>query len=293
LSTSEPGDDGAPPARGGDGAARYGERAKSIVKAVAGTGIVLSAAGFYLQTRALKSDIAALEVQAEQLEIEKRRIELEEQEAEREREAEKRRQEAEAFQRAERLFQLANTVCTLTDPDEINSRLKLLTGITGATGIDARFCLSYRGGESFRGTFALPVDISAEISGRFGTRVHPILGTTRFHAGTDWKPGTNDSVLAAADGIVAYAQDSDGYGERIIIDHGNNWRTTYSHLSRIECSAGDIVLAGQVIGRMGSTGLSTGTHLHFEVLAEGEFVDPATRMPDCEGPACQEPADGG
>lgn len=270
------------------------------MKAVAGTGIVLSAAGFYLQTRALRSDVAALEIQSEGLRIDKERLQLELEAAERDkreeerlRQQEERQQEAEKFERAERLFQLANTVCTLADPDEINSRLKLLTGITGAEGIDARFCLSYRGGASFRGEFAFPVDASAEFSDGFGLRRHPILNTTRMHAGIDWTPGKSDTIFAAADGIVVFAEVAEGYGRRIIVDHGNNWRTTYSHLATIGCSVGEIVLAGQAIGRMGASGRASAKHVHFEVLAAGDFRDPAKHLPtECAGPACPV-ADGG
>jgi murein DD-endopeptidase MepM/ murein hydrolase activator NlpD len=272
---------------------RHAGTAKRVGQVLGATGIIISAGGFYLQTRSLKSGVAALEVQAEQLRIEKRRIELEEEEAERQREAAvlakeaaERAQEDAARQRreadlarADRLFSMANDVCTLENSAEINSRLKLLGQIAADANIDSRFCLSYRGGEAFSGEFALPVDPTAEMTGRFGIRRHPILATVRMHAGVDWESPANEAVFAPADGLVAYAGITEGYGNRIVLDHGNGWRTTYSHLDEIKCSNGDIVLAAQKIGQIGATGATTGRHLHFEVLRDGEFVDPEKHLP--------------
>jgi murein DD-endopeptidase MepM/ murein hydrolase activator NlpD len=261
------------------GLARFGATASRTAQAVAGAGLLLSAGGFYLQTRALKSDIAGLELQVSNLEIEKRRLELDEETNKREKEAAEREARAAELERAERLFSMANGLCTLSDADEINSRLKLLGQVTADSNIDSRFCLSYRGGESFAGSFALPVGQEAEITGRFGFRYHPILMMPKMHAGIDWVSPANDTVLAPADGLVTYAGSAEGYGERIILDHGNGWRTTYSHLDEIKCRAGDIVLAGQVIGRIGATGATSGKHLHFEVLSGGSFVDPEKYLP--------------
>jgi murein DD-endopeptidase MepM/ murein hydrolase activator NlpD len=265
---------------------RFGEGFKRIAQAVAGAGLVVSAAGLYLQTRSLRSDVATLEVQAEQLKIEKRKLELDEEAAlraqeaaERERAAAESEQKAEKFAQAQLMFSLANEICTLANPSEMNSRLKLLTQLAPDTELNATFCVSYRGGGAFSGTIAWPVTPEAEITGKFGPVRNPILGTVKQHNGIDFVSPDDPTVRAAADGVVAFADYTEGYGRHIVLDHGNGWRTSYSHLSQIRCAAGDIVLTGQPIGRIGASGLATGPHLHFEVKKGSEALDPEALLP--------------
>jgi murein DD-endopeptidase MepM/ murein hydrolase activator NlpD len=124
-----------------------------------------------------------------------------------------------------------------------------------------------------KGVLAAPI-ASPLITSTFGYRVHPIYGDVRLHAGVDFRGSTGDQVLAAGSGTVLYAGVKSGYGNTIIIDHGGSLATLYAHQSALLVSTGATVKRGQVIGAVGSTGLSTGPHLHFEVRVDGAPVDP-------------------
>jgi murein DD-endopeptidase MepM/ murein hydrolase activator NlpD len=121
-----------------------------------------------------------------------------------------------------------------------------------------------------------PVERS-ESSG-YGWREDPVNKRPKFHHGTDYrgKPGT--PVLAAGNGVVVFARRNGSYGNVIFVDHGGGIITRYAHLSRIEVREGALVSAGDRIGRVGSTGRTTGPHLHFEVRLDGRDVDPNTAM---------------
>lgn len=122
------------------------------------------------------------------------------------------------------------------------------------------------------GKLVWPVD--GPLTSRFGMRHHPILGYARLHAGIDIGAGYGSIIIASASGIVASASYSGGYGNMIVIDHGDGLATAYCHLSRIGVSKGQQVTQGQNIGAVGSTGLSSGPHLHFETRVNGSPVDP-------------------
>ena len=109
----------------------------------------------------------------------------------------------------------------------------------------------------------------------YGNRVHPIFGTVRFHSGLDFSANMDDPVFAAASGAVIQAQNRTGYGNTVVIDHGGGWTTLYAHLTRFNVSNGEQVEAGETIGFVGSTGWSTGPHLHFEVRYRGSPRNPA------------------
>lgn len=101
-----------------------------------------------------------------------------------------------------------------------------------------------------------------------------------FHSGLDLAAATGTPVRAAATGLVVLAAaDAGGYGKHVVIDHGGGISTLYGHLSEMAVQAGQLVLAGDAIGKVGSTGNSTGPHLHFEVRAQGRPLDPETRLP--------------
>jgi len=117
--------------------------------------------------------------------------------------------------------------------------------------------------------------VSGRITSPFGPRVHPILGTTRLHTGIDFGSGFGTAIAAAASGTVIHASGFGGYGNTVIIDHGGGMSTLYAHQSQIDVSNGAEVETGDTIGLVGSTGLSTGPHLHFEVRILGSPVDPA------------------
>ena len=122
-------------------------------------------------------------------------------------------------------------------------------------------------------SFLTPV--TGDAGSGYGNRVHPIFGTVRFHSGLDFGGNMGDPTQTAASGTVIQAQNREGYGNTVVIDHGGGWTTLYAHLSRINVSNGEQVEIGETIGLVGSTGWSTGPHLHFEVRYRGSPRDPA------------------
>lgn len=123
------------------------------------------------------------------------------------------------------------------------------------------------------GLFAIPSN--APTSSPFGWRVHPILGYRRFHAGLDFAASYGSTIRAADSGTVIFAGWYGGYGKTVIIDHGRGITTLYAHSSELYVTEGQTVQRGQAIAAVGSTGLSTGPHLHFEVRRNGTPVNPA------------------
>lgn len=121
------------------------------------------------------------------------------------------------------------------------------------------------------GGFMKPV--AGRISSQFGWRMHPVLGYRRFHSGVDMAAGSGTPIRAAGSGRVIYAGYRGGYGNTVMIDHGGGKVTLYAHQSRIAVRGGSVG-KGQVIGYVGSTGMSTGPHLHFEVRVNGSPVNP-------------------
>ncbi len=120
-----------------------------------------------------------------------------------------------------------------------------------------------------------PISIGETRSG-FGMRRHPILGYYKMHTGVDWAAPIGTPILAAGNGTVIKAQWDSGYGRRVEIQHANGYITTYNHMSGFArgIAEGIRVKQGQTVGFLGSTGLSTGPHLHYEVMVNGHFVDP-------------------
>ena len=116
-------------------------------------------------------------------------------------------------------------------------------------------------------------DLSYTGSG-FGMRFHPILRINRMHEGLDFIAPAGSEVFATADGVVANARVSGTFGNIIEIDHGFGYRTLYAHLQAFNVKAGETVKRGQVIAWVGNTGLSAGTHLHYEVHFKGREIDP-------------------
>lgn len=125
-----------------------------------------------------------------------------------------------------------------------------------------------------QGTGQLAAPVNAPITSDFGWRIHPIYGTSRLHAGTDFGVDEGTPVHAADGGVVVEAGWISGYGYTVIIDHGNGISTLYAHNSDVAVSPGQTVSKGQVVSYSGNTGGSTGPHLHFEVRINGEPTDP-------------------
>jgi murein DD-endopeptidase MepM/ murein hydrolase activator NlpD len=166
--------------------------------------------------------------------------------------------------RTARLNEIAGSV------EEAENALRELEASSYEIGMLLRSS-SYAGGSA--GTaFIRPID--AAIGSGFGMRMHPILHRTRMHTGVDMSAPGGTPIHAAGSGLVVYSGWKRGYGNCITIDHGNGLATLYAHCSQLLVSVGETVSRGQVIAKVGTTGLSTGNHLHFEVRINGEPVDP-------------------
>ncbi len=121
----------------------------------------------------------------------------------------------------------------------------------------------------------LVAPVPGRLTSHFGRRRHPILGFVRMHAGLDFKAGYGTPIVAVSDGRVSGAGRMGGCGNAVRIDHGGSLQTRYCHMSQIAARGGQFVRRGQVIGYVGSTGLSTGPHLHYEMYRGGQPVNPA------------------
>ena len=138
-------------------------------------------------------------------------------------------------------------------------------------------------GDSLRRAFlASPMPYSRRTSG-FGMREHPILQTMRAHMGVDYAAPIGTPVISVADGVVVESSFHGAYGNMVVIQHNANQSTAYAHLSRMNVRKGQAIKQGEVVGAVGSTGLSTGPHLHFEFRINGRHVDPLTLAQ--QGPA--------
>lgn len=146
--------------------------------------------------------------------------------------------------------------------NQLLAESRALTGVIAAS----------TGGGSGGGSLGWPV--AGPVVSSFGWRIHPILGYRKFHTGIDIAAGYGAAIHAAGSGRVIYATWMGGYGNVIIIDHGNGLSTLYAHQSSLAVGVGASVRRGQTIGAVGSTGFSTGPHLHFEVRVNGNPVDP-------------------
>jgi murein DD-endopeptidase MepM/ murein hydrolase activator NlpD len=124
------------------------------------------------------------------------------------------------------------------------------------------------------------VTASAPISSRYGWRNDPITGAHKFHQGIDIAVAYGRDVKSAAAGTVAFSGVMNGYGNTVVVDHEDGRQTRYAHLSQQLVRAGDVVAEGQILGKSGNSGRSTGPHLHFEMLVNGRPVDPTSAVAD-------------
>ena len=131
------------------------------------------------------------------------------------------------------------------------------------------------------------MDVELGARSDFGPRLHPIFGTVRQHNGIDLGGALGDPIRSVDAGVVVMAEARNGYGNTIVIDHGDKVASLYAHQSRFEVAVGDEVARGEVIGRIGSTGWSTGPHLHVEIRLAGRPVDPILYLLDSEPLDCE------
>jgi len=137
---------------------------------------------------------------------------------------------------------------------------------------------SSHGSGKYAGTMTWPTPGHNRVGSQFGMRMHPILHVKKMHNGIDISAPSGAKIVAAGSGTVIFAGVRGGYGKCTMIDHGNGLVSLYAHQSRISVSVGTKVTAGQAIGAVGSTGLSTGPHLHFEVRVNGTPVNPLSYL---------------
>ena len=124
------------------------------------------------------------------------------------------------------------------------------------------------------GTFTWPAPGVTRITSPYGYRTHPTTGQYKLHTGIDIACGMGHDIVAAADGVVVISGNHTAYGKYISINHGGGIVTLYGHNSQLLVSVGQSVKKGQLIAKAGSTGWSTGPHLHFEVIINGQTVNP-------------------
>ena len=117
-------------------------------------------------------------------------------------------------------------------------------------------------------------DLKRTASG-YGMRIDPIYRTPRFHSGMDFSAKIGTDIYATGDGVVTFAAWKQGYGNCLMIDHGYGYKTLYGHLSKYNARVGQKVKRGEVIGKVGNTGKSTGPHLHYEVIVRGRYDNPS------------------
>jgi murein DD-endopeptidase MepM/ murein hydrolase activator NlpD len=134
------------------------------------------------------------------------------------------------------------------------------------------------GGVMVIGSGQLSIPVDAPITSEFGWRMHPILGYEKFHSGMDFGADEGSMIRAAYSGTVIMADWYGGYGNTVILDHGNGITTLYGHTEGVYVTEGQVVEKGEPIALVGSTGLSTGPHLHFEVRQDGEPTDPVAYL---------------
>ncbi len=153
------------------------------------------------------------------------------------------------------------------------------------TGQLLSFVNNYRQDRAMQNVFkdfdAMIAKVEGQVSSKYGMRKHPILKEERFHSGVDVALELGAPVKAASKGNVIFAGEQGGYGNTVVLDHGLGVSSVYAHLSEIHVKEGEKVNKNDLVGKVGSTGVSTGPHLHFEVRKDGKTIDPQhLNLPD-------------
>ena len=208
-----------------------------------------------LETQKAKADATAAEARAVRDEIASVRAEIEPARTEAAQEQYLEEQSIDNIQASKVQYE-AELAALQATSDSISALLRARGGSGGGTPCDAR-------------------PVPGPITSGFGPRYHPILHYTRMHTGADMRAASGTPIHACRAGVVVIAGSQGGYGNAVVIDHGGGMATLYGHQSRLAVSEGETVSAGQIIGYVGSTGMSTGPHLHFEVRLSGNPVDPS------------------
>ena len=224
---------------------------------------------------ALESAAADLVAQQEGVEQQKNSISLLRQQlmASRQQYAAQVQQQSEMMTRLQENRGALSAAINQLDKDSANITELILERVAATEGIDSKMAReeALRAARS-SGRMVRPT--RGPITSQFGRRFHPVLGYSRFHAGTDFGSPHGTPILAAESGVVIFAGWYGGYGNAVIIDHGAGVTTLYGHASRLNVHEGEAVKQGDAIAAVGTTGLSTGPHLHFEVRHNGEPTDP-------------------
>jgi len=162
----------------------------------------------------------------------------------------------------------ADIAMAIAAEDELNALSKTLEKFVA--DIQSKYKNAYMGS----GTMGWPVPGRTTVTSAYGYRNHPILKVNRFHSGIDISAPSGTAAVSADTGKVIMAATYGGFGKTVILDHGGGVATQYSHLVSINVSEGQLVFKGEKVGGVGSTGLSTGNHLHFQIMINGGTVDP-------------------
>jgi murein DD-endopeptidase MepM/ murein hydrolase activator NlpD len=165
---------------------------------------------------------------------------------------------------------------------KLSSRVDNLEEISAKKEAKLRALIRRQSGANYvpipRSAGAYIYPVNGPITSSYGYRVHPIRGTTRLHTGLDFGVGYGVPILAADNGVVIHSGWYGGYGNTVIVDHGGGFTTLYAHASSLSVRSGQTVKQGQTVSRVGSTGMSTGPHLHFEVRYNGNPINPLSRL---------------
>lgn len=178
------------------------------------------------------------------------------------------------------LFRIAKTLKTtaakITEANGLKKGSVLKVG--QSLSVPVKVANASRQKIEFRRVFLTPV-LNARISSRFGKRKDPFhTGGGGYHTGIDLAGPQGAPILASAEGVVSFAGVNGGYGNSVIVDHGNGYKTMYAHCAKITVEEGTKVKAGTVIGAVGRTGSATGSHLHFEVFYNGNRINPEAAL---------------